>query len=221
MRYVSWAAFYEGGTDALYLDVLLPRILRDLIASEGTDMVDVPEAPVVRLGQNDRSVEAVASEACSFKDALDVVFIHADTGGRGLERNLDSRSQAYCLAMQKTCRWPEDQCVTITPRHETEAWLLADASAVTSALGYNGAPSEVGLPANARAAERLIDPKATLKEAAERISGRRRKQAIENTFPAIGQRQDLRLLRASQSFYHFENRLRTCLRSLRLIRDAC
>lgn len=217
MRYLSWAAFYEGGTDALYLDVLLPRILRDLIANEGTDLVEVPEAPAVRLGQNGRSIEAIAAEACSFTDAFDVVFIHADTGGRGVERNLDSRSQAYCRAMQEICNWPEDQCVTITPRHETEAWLLADPYAVISAFGYSGAPEEVGLPLNARVAERLVDPKATLKDAAERISGRRRKQAIENTFPAIGQRQDLNVLRNSQSFADFENRLRSCLLSLRLI----
>lgn len=218
MKYVSWAAFYEGETDALYLDVLLPRILRDLIAKEGLELVDVPEVPAVRLGQFGRSVENVACEACTFKDAFHLVFIHADTGGRGLERNLSSRSQAYCECMQRLCNWPVDQCITITPRHETEAWLLADPVAVTAAFGYNGSPSEVGIPVNARAAERLPDPKATLKEVSERISGRRRKQAIENTFPAIGQRQDLNILRSSKSFNDFEGRLRMCLRSLRFIK---
>lgn len=220
MRYIGWAAFYEGGTDALYLDVILPRILRDLIASEGTELVEVPDVPTVRLGYHGRSVQAVAAEACLFREAFDIVFVHADTGGRGLEQNLASRSQAYCETMNEICNWPTAQCVTITPRHETEAWLLSDADAVTSAFGYNGAPAEVGLPLGARAAERLVDPKATLREASERISGRRRRQAIENSFAAIGQRQDLNTLRASKSFADFEDRLRYCLRSLKLIRPA-
>lgn len=217
MKYLSWAAFYEGETDALYLDVLLPRVLRDLIANEGTDLVDVPDGPAVRLGQSDRTVERVAAEACEFRGAFDVVFIHADTGGRGVERNIVSRSQAYCSAMRAMCGWPDLQCVTITPRHETEAWLLADGSAVTSAFGYTGDPGEVGLPANAQAAERLVDPKATLRAAAEQISGRRRSQSVETIFPAIGQRQDLAKMRQSQSFLGFEDRLRSCLRSLRLV----
>lgn len=217
MRYLSWATFYEGETDALYLDVLLPRVLRDVITRHGTELVDVPEVPAVRLGRNGRSVEAVAEEACSFRKAFDVVFIHADTGGRGLERSLPSRSISYCRAMHDLCNWPGDQCVTITPRHETEAWLLADANAVTAAFGYKGPAEEVGLPIDAANAERLIDPKATLRAAVEKISGRRRTQAIENTFPAIGQRQDLDALRRSNSYTGFEGRVLNCLRSLRLV----
>lgn len=217
MKYLSWAAFYEGNSDALYLDVLLPRILRELITAHGEDLVDVPDVPAVRLGQNGRTIEAVAAEACAFREAFDLVFIHADTGGRALERNIDNRSQAYCDAMQAACGWPTDQCITLTPRHETEAWLLADATAITSALGYQGDPSEVGLPSNAKAAERLIDPKATLKASIEQISGRRRRQPIENSFPAIGQRQRMDALRASSSFQSFETRLRIALTAMRLI----
>ena len=146
MRYVSWAAFYEGTSDALYLDVLLPRVIRDLIASEGYDPIEVPDVPAVKLGAHSRDVEKVAAEACAFQSAYDVVFIHSDTGGRGLERGLADRAAAYCIAMATLCSWPSDRCVTITPRHETEAWLLADSSAVTAALGYKGDPGELGLP---------------------------------------------------------------------------
>lgn len=218
MRYLSWAAFYEGPSDALYLDVLLPRILRNLITTNGADLVEVPDVPAVKLGKNGRAVDAVADEACVFRDAFDVVFIHADTGGRGLEQGLQNRADAYCLAMQGRCAWPEDQCVTLTPRRETEAWLLADGYAVTEALGYRGEPGEVGLPLDARAAERLADPKGVLRAAVELITGRRRRQPVENLFPAIGQRQRLDMLRQSASFSHFEDRLGDCLRSLRVLR---
>lgn len=218
MRYVHWAALYEGTSDALYLDVLLPRIIRDIVAQDGVDLVEVPDSPAVKLGSRGRSIESVAREACDFKDAYDVIFIHADTGGRHVERGLANRASAYCEAFAALCGWPFDRCITIAPRHETEAWLLADGSAVTSAMGYTGRPEEVGLPSDARAAERLADPKHVLTAAAEAISGRRRRQSVDNLFPAIAQRQRLDLLRGSVSFAAFEEHLKGCLRAMGCIR---
>ena len=86
MRYVSWAALYEGSSDALYFDVLIPRMLRDMIACEGNTLADVPDNAVVRLGHRSRQVETVAQEICHYREAFDLVFIHADTGGRDVER---------------------------------------------------------------------------------------------------------------------------------------
>lgn len=214
MKYVSWASFYEGPSDALYLDVLLPRIIRDLVAQRGIDIVEVPDFPAVRLGERGRAIESVAEEACEFSSAYDVVFIHADTGGRDLERGLANRAQAYCEAFNARCEWPLDRCLTITPRHETEAWLLADGQAVASTLGYTGNPVEIGLPANAKAAEKLGDPKQALAGAIREVRGRRRSHEISNLFPAIAQRQSLNVLRGSQSFASFEQRLGVCLQAL-------
>lgn len=218
MRYVSWAAFYEGPSDALYLDVLLPRIIRNLVTREGTQLVDVPDAPAVKLGARDRSVEKIAEEACAFREAYDIIFIHADMGGQSLAQGIMNRADAYCAAMKALCDWPLERCVTITPRHETEAWLLADGEAVTGALGYNGKPAEVGLPIDARAAERLNDPKQVLSIAIEQVAGRRRVQRVDRLFPAIAQRQQIELLRRSASFINFEERLRNCLRAIGCIR---
>jgi hypothetical protein len=217
MRYLGWAVFYEGPSDAMYFDVLVPRILRDMILQEGEGLVEVADSPSVRVGIKDRSSDAVAKEACAFSKAFDVIFIHADTGGRGVEQGLGQRANAYCAAMHERCHWPPDRCVTITPRHETEAWLLADGFAVTDALGYRGDPVAVGLPVNAHEAERLVDPKGTLRAAVEEISGRRKRPNIETIFPAIAQRQRLDTLRQALSFRHFEDGIRTCLRSLRLV----
>ena len=218
MRYVSWAALYEGPSDALYLDVLLPRIIRDLVTREGTHLVDVPDAPAVKLGAAGRSVEKVVEEACAFREAYDVIFIHADMGGRGFAQGVVDRADAYCTALKVLCNWPVERCITITPRHETEAWLLADGKAVTGALGYNGDPTEVGLPIDARAAERLNNPKQVLSVAIEKVAGRRRIQRIDRLFPAIAQRQQLELLRRSSSFVGFEERLRGCLRAIGCLR---
>jgi hypothetical protein len=172
----------------------------------------------VKLGAKGRSVDKVAEEACAFKQALDVIFIHADTGGRNIEQGLANRAEAYCAALAAQCAWPFECCITITPRHETEAWLIADGEAVTGALGYNGSPVEVGLPRDARAAERLNDPKHVLAAAIELVAGRRRSRSIDILFPAVAQRQRLEVLRGSTSFIQFEARLRQSLRALGCIR---
>lgn len=213
MRYVSWATFYEGSSDALYLDVLLPRVIRDLVAREGDQLVEIPDVPAIRLGQRGRSVERVTEEAYEFRKAFDIVFVHADSGGRNLEQGIVDRADAYCEAFMERCVWTQERCITITPRHETEAWLLADGQAVTAALGYRGDPAEVGLPADARAAERLANPKLVLSAAVNQISGRWRGRRVENLFPAIANGQKLELLRGSGSFINFEERLRGCLRA--------
>jgi hypothetical protein len=85
---------------------------------------------------------------------------------------------------------------------------------VTSALGYCGEPTEVGLPKDARAAERLPDPKQTLSDAMDAVRGRRRSQRVDTIFPAIAQRQQLERLRSSVSFLEFERRLSRCLQAL-------
>lgn len=213
MRYISWAVLYEGPSDALYLDVLLPRVIRELIADEGSTLAEIPDAPAVQLGRYGREVDAVAKEACGARDAFEIVFIHADTGGRNLAQNLNSRSGAYCTAMHDRCGLPPERCVTINPRHETEAWLLADDAAVVAALGFRGTPASIGLPSDAREADRLPDPKRVLTQAIEMVAGRRRSQRMETIFPAIAQRQDVGRLRRSPSFKKFEDQLRACLRA--------
>lgn len=221
MTYVSWATFHEGPTDGFYLEVLLPRVVEDILIRDGIRNSDVPSVPAVRLGLKGRRTEEVAAEICEAKAALSIVFIHADTGGRALEAGLANRSQAFCDRCGEICEWPIERCVSITPRHETEAWILADPEAILDAMGYKGDFRAIGLPEGAVQAERLIDPKATLSQALERISGRRRRRgAVEQVLSAVAQRQSLTALRRSASFQAFEVRLRLALASLGCIPPA-
>ena len=89
------------------------------------------------------------------------------------------------------------------PRHG----ILADPEAVLAALGFNGSPAAIGLPANARDAERLVDPKAALEAAANAARGRRRRAHAAQLGPAIAARQSLARLRQAKSFAAFEGRL--------------
>lgn len=212
MTYVSWAALYEGDTDGAYFELLIPRVMEDIIMLRGTRHSTIPPAPAVRLRRG--PVEKVAEEACSARDAFHLVFIHADTGGRALEANLKSRSCSYCDAMHALCCFDHARCIPISPRHETEAWVLADPLAVTDALGYRGPPDSIGLPSNATDAERLSDPKTVLAAAVNRVRGRRRPFDVKQLFPAIAQRQSLGKLREANSFASFEISLLAALTSL-------
>jgi hypothetical protein len=116
--------------------------------------------------------------------------------------------------MQKTCEWSKKRCIVITPRHETEAWVLADPAAVTSTLGYTGTPKSVGLPANAAEAERVVDPKLILQQVVATVRGRHRAIDLAQVLPAIAQRQDLEQLRKTASFRKFESGLRVALTDL-------
>jgi hypothetical protein len=200
--YVSWAALYEGAVDEAYLELLLPRAMEEIIMSRGKRNTTIHPSRAIRLHRG--SVEAVAKEACAARDAFHIVFIHADTGGRAIENRLERRSIRYCETMQILCNWPPVRCIAVTPRHESEAWMLADARAVAEALGYLGPPSSLGLPADAQQAEQIGDPKAVLAAAMTQVRGRRRRIDVGQLVPAVAQRQSLALLRQSRSYVAFE-----------------
>ena len=209
MTYICWAALYEGATDRVYFDVLLPRAMEDITLKIGSHPCVVPPNPAVVLKRD--TTEKVAKEACAAKDAFHIVFIHSDDGGRELQANLKARTCSYCDAMYKACDLPIERCVIIAPRHEVEAWLLSDPFAVTAALGYNGTPASLGLPTNVSEAEKLVDPKKILADAVQQVRGARRELNTTQLYPAIAQRQSLDRLRGSMSFRKFEAGLKNAL----------
>ena len=202
MTYLSWAALFEGASDETYFELLIPRVMEDIIVTRGTRHSTIPPTPAIRLKRD--TVEVVAREACNAKDAFHLLFIHSDTGGRNVETALEERSGRYCEAMHAICDWPPVRCITIAPRHETEAWILADPDAVTAAPGYVGSPGSIGLPGNAIEAERLVDRKSALATAVNQVRGRRRPFSAKQMFPAIAQRQSLVKPRVATSFAAFE-----------------
>jgi hypothetical protein len=219
MIYIAWVGFYEGDGDRSYYDVLLPRIMEEIMIAEAIQQVTVATAPVVELGRHGREIDKVASEICLNKDQIHLLFIHADTGGRALQRSLAERSSAYCEAVQQRCAWDPVRCVVLTPRHETEAWVLSDPAAVVAALNYNGEPDRIGLPGDGAAAEALTDPKRVLNSATIAVIGQRRRQRESQLFTSIAQTQGLNALRGCSSFRAFETNLRYALASLGCLRS--
>ena len=212
MIYLSWAAVYEGPGDAAYYDVLLPRLIEDVVAREGTQRVEVPETPAARIAVG-RTIGEVAKEVCRNAESFRILFVHADTGGRGQKATLDSRGSAYCREVHECCGWPIERCVVLRPRHETEAWIMADPVAVMIALGLTGDPARHGLPRNAAAAEALPDAKHVL-AAVLSSANRRRRHRVATLFARVAQSQRLDALRDARSFQDFEADLRRALVSL-------
>lgn len=202
--YLSWAAYYEGNTDDQYYRVLIPRLLDELVrAHNGRLPITIADYPALRVGERDRSREVVASEMCEGRGAFDLFFVHADTGGRGLQGSLGERCQAFIDAAVELCDFDADAAVRMCPKLETESWALADGDAVCAALGFNGTAADLGIPTSARDIERLPDPKATLTRALSEAS-RRRKLKSNRLLPLIAQTQRLDRLRRLSSFRQFE-----------------
>ena len=195
----------------------MPRLMEELALSKGNRPVTIPVSPALRLGKNGREVQSVAAEICASSAAFHLAFVHADTGGRALEAGVDQRSFAYCQAAHELCGWDTDRCIVLKPRHETEAWVLADSAAVSEALGYSGKATDLGLPESASAAERLTDPKSVLSAAVEMAQGRRARRGGSQVFGTIAQLQSFAALRGSRSFRDFENQVCKSLQSLGLI----
>ena len=92
--YLAYALFCEGSSDYSYFEVLLPRVIESIVLRAGRVTADVPERPAVRLGRRGRTVDEVAAEACDQREAFHIVFVHADTGGRGQLAKVGYRSDA-------------------------------------------------------------------------------------------------------------------------------
>ena len=214
--YLAYALFCEGPSDYSYFEILLPRVIESIVLAVGRVPVEASEPPAVRLGRRGRAVDEVATEACDRREAFHIVFVHADTGGRGQLAKVGYRSSAYCEKMHELCEWRPERCVLLRPATMTESWALADPQAVLDALGYRGTPSELGLPAGAEQAEDHPNPKTCLDSALRTVRGTRRPRG-DSLLPAIAQRQSIDALGRSKSFQEFEVSLQGALLDLGIL----
>lgn len=209
--YIAWSALYEDSSDQNYFNVLIPKVIDEMARRHGRRPLTVPALPAVVFGKDGREVDRVASEICREQQAFHLLFIHADTGGRAQQELIRFRREAYVDRAVALCQFDATCCVFLSPRHETEAWVLADLSAVCRAFGVGTNPVESPLPLDAAAAERLVDPKACLSEFARLVVGRRRDPNTVRAMPLIAQFQNIESLRGSLSFQSFEENLRSAM----------
>lgn len=207
--YLSWSAFYEGATDAQYFNVLIPRVLDEIIRECGRRPCDVGEFPAVEFGINSRSFDLVAEEICERKNEFHIIFVHADLGGRGQAANIAQRREELVQKARELCDFDPRIAVMLSPEKELEAWALSDRAAVQVALGVNALPGDL-MPPTPEAAEKLADPKANLDVIVNSVVGRR--SVSRQILVRIAQEQSISELRRAKSFKIFEGSLREALK---------
>lgn len=212
--YISWALFVEGQSDAEYFSVLLPRVIEDIVLTTDGPAAVIPELPVGVFGIRNRNFELASQAICKAKESFHLLFVHSDTGGRALEDQIASRTTALCQMLNDLCNIRNESCICITPRHETEAWGLADQDAIRSVFGLRANFDFDELSDNPAAVEQISDPKLTAKKILERLTFGRRNSNRHFPYAAIAQRQDISTLRLLPSFTDFESRVRRALRHL-------
>lgn len=212
--YISWAIFVEGQNDVDYFGVLLPRVIESIVMTTTGPVAVIPESPSAVFGIRNRDFESACSSICEAKESFHLLFVHSDTGGRALEAQIALRTTALCQMLEARCNIPNESCICVTPRHETEAWGLADQNAIRLAFGLRDNFAFSELPDNPADVELIVDPKLTSSQITDRLSFGRRNSNRHFPYASIAQHQDLSTLRRLPSFMDFEIRLRRSLTHL-------
>lgn len=206
--YLSWSAYYEGATDAQYFNILIPRVLDEIIRAAGKRPCDVAEYPALEFGIKNRSFDDVAAQICERKNEFHIIFVHADLGGRSLAAGVRQRREQLIQKAQEICGFDPQVAVMLSPKKELEAWALADPAAVKAALGVKEISPDL-LPATPTEAEGLQDPKENLDAIIKNATGR--SSDSHNILVRIAQEQNIDELRRAVSFRDFESSLRIAL----------
>ena len=194
MRYLQRGLAAEGVTDHLFLRPLLLRVVDWIVLRDRLYDVEIPEIQPVLPGGRPVNDPAAVSEVLKRELIhLDLVFYHSDAKGNPQKAYKERVGVVDAGGVV---------VVGVVPRHETEAWIIAQPGMVAASLGV-GVP-RLGVPITSCRpgdVERDQDPKATLRSmlAGAAGGGRRRVRRVEDLLGVWAQRLDLdALTRLSQ-----------------------
>ena len=212
-RYLQPVLYAEGPTDHEFLSALIERLLIELLVDVEIREVDRFRDFDTRVSGRERLVEIATRDVDASRrpKRWHVLFIHADAKGQPASAraaNVDAfRAKIHDRVDASSC-----SVVGIVPKHETEAWFIADGDAVRNALGVTLVDSALGVvtPKNA---ERDNDPKATLDGIVKRATGGRQPVPRE----LLSQFVSFDVLRRFSQFATFEQELVAELGRLRYL----
>lgn len=219
MRYLGLALFAEGFTDHRFLRPLLRRVTeRACLASRfSVELGEVLElhspVPAGELNRAERILQAALEAA----GVWHLLFLHSDGAGDPAAARSERIDPA--VARLRT-QLPESDrgFVAVVPVRETEAWVLADPTAVRVAFG-RAEGDDLGLPEPPAKVEDLLEPKKALREAYFGIErrGRASRRRISSFFEVLGETVSLERLDGVPAFSSFDRDLRQQLASLRVL----
>jgi hypothetical protein len=214
MTYLSWAMFVEGKTDSDYLSVLLPRLIEHIVLSINGPRAVIPEFPVEIFGITERQYDKAASAICAAREAFHLLFIHTDTGGRGLQGTIEDRTISFRDILSAKCNIDITRCIFVIPRKETEAWCLSDPNSLRLSLGLSNQYDLSGFSQALDDVERISDPKLLIQQIIDSALPRRRAGSKRIPYVALAQTQDILKLSQISSFAQLVSDLRDALASL-------
>ena len=192
MRPLKSALIAEGVSDVAFLLPLLQAQLERIGWDEEFEARPIRRTAVTTV----MSAELVAAEAAELLEISDLLFVHHDDRESAkIDRLRDRLGAAGCV-------------VGVVPVRETEAWVLAAACGLASAVDlFDAVAPEKGH----KWVEKLADPKAEL--------GRRYRgpASVEDLFTLIAERADLDRLAEVPAYQSFLQYLTAALKELNFL----
>jgi hypothetical protein len=222
MRYVALGLFAEGTSDQQFLQRIIFRAVHRKAVDIHKGAVEVQDTFVSgEEFESEHRAERVFEAFGKFlnQGAIDLLFIHAD-GDNDPRRALAERITPCMTRIDQEQFARAFAIVPVIPVRMTEAWALADPTALQAVLGTTRSPTDLGLPDHIlRSLETLAEPKTLLKEVMQRSGaqqGRRREPPIPR---GLADRIDLANLRKLSSYSRFEEDIEQALRKVWLVSD--
>ncbi len=222
MHYLGLALYAEGSTDERFLGPLLLRLCADICNRASRHFVEInDEVLVLRHSSRMRDApreDRIVDAAQQALGAWSILFVHADADGDPVRARQERAQPALDRLRAELAE--HGQGVAVIPIQETEAWALCDGDALRGTFGTTLDDRALGLPVNARAVERLADPKRCLDDAfAVAHAGVRRRatRSVPEVLGALGEQVALNRLRSLQAFDALEDELKRALVSLHVL----
>lgn len=214
------ALYAEGRSDERFLPILLQRTLAVLLNQHAERAVDVLDPLVVRPAKHptrEESILAAAQQAAGYH----ILFVHADADADNTEQAYMRRIEPGLSMVQSAHTNGISVCrhlIAVIPVQMVEAWLLADAEALSETVGIPAAVAMRLMPSTPHEIERLSDPKSRLLEiiryAQAQRPRRRRSVALGEYYEPMANRIGLQALQRLPSYQYLEQELQDVLQQL-------
>ncbi len=189
----------EGTSDLYFLSPLVTRQVRALPEKSAGADVDLAGEPLLCLTATMVSDTArLHREIRELARRCHVLFIHSDA-------NEQDKAESLVWVVEPHPAAP----VIVVPKRETEAWILVDPVAFAALRGANTA----GLPASAKAVEKVPNPKNALKKAVAAVAHNQ----PEDYFEVLGHNVDLDVLGQVPAYADWVSRTAKTLKELHFL----
>ncbi|MBO3746355.1 DUF4276 family protein [Streptosporangiaceae bacterium NEAU-GS5] len=206
MRSVSCVLIREGPSDDWFLPIILRRALEVLVIERFPACREVQEIRSLPAAGNQHPDTVHQALVCE-RGTFDIVLYHHDGAPAAKSDPIIDRMR----------EWAADglgePMVAVVPMRETEAWLLADAEALTRVLSVRKLRRP---PAPGAAVETCLDPKAAVNELLKCEAGLNpaKPGVLRNFYVAVAETADIAQLRKVPAFQRWWNDMIDALEGL-------